>query len=115
MQDSEEKTNLFEDLLEKVEDYGKTRIELLKYNAIDKTSDITSTIISRVLLVITLSMFVIVLNIAVALWLGDILGKSYYGFLIVAAFYGVVGIVLFFTHDWIKKSVANSIISKILN
>lgn len=113
MQDSEEKTNLFEELIDKAEEYGKTSIELLKLKAVDKTSGIVSSLVSRLSLIIVLSMFILLLNIAIALWLGDILGKSYYGFFIVASFYGVTGIVTFFIHNWIKKRVTNSIITKV--
>lgn len=113
MQDNEEKTNLFEELIEKAEGYGKTSIELLKLKAVDKTSDVTSSIVSRFALVIVLSMFIILLNIAAALWLGDVLGKSYYGFLVVASFYGIIAIIIFLIHPWIKKRVTDSIITKI--
>jgi hypothetical protein len=43
--DLEENANLLESLLEKTADYGKTSFELLKLKALDKSSDIISTII----------------------------------------------------------------------
>jgi hypothetical protein len=61
------------------------------------------------------AMFALVLNIGVALWLGELLGKNYYGFFIVAAFYLFTGMVLhFFLHNWIKKPVSNLIITQVL-
>jgi ABC-type transport system involved in cytochrome bd biosynthesis fused ATPase/permease subunit len=62
-----------------------------------------------------LTLFALVLNIGIALWLGELLGKNYYGFFIVAVFYLLSAIVLhFFLHNWIKKPVSNLIITQAL-
>ena len=111
----EAKDNFIEPLLERAEAFGKTSFELLKLKSIDKTADVGSTLTSRFLLVIILSLFALTINIALALWLGDLLGKNYYGFLVVAAFYGLIGIILYFIHPLIKARVNNSIIKQMLN
>jgi hypothetical protein len=107
--------NFIEPLLHKAEEYSKTSFEILKLKTLDKTAAVTSTIISRLILIIVLSFFILCLNIALALWLGDLLGKSYYGFLIVAAFYGIAAIILFSIHPRIKISLSNTIITQMLN
>jgi len=58
---------------------------------------------------------VLVVNIGVALFLGDLLGKNYYGFFIVGAFYLVAAVIahFFFSH-WIKKPFSNLIITQTL-
>lgn len=109
------RSNLIEPLLEEVEQYSKTSFELIKLKTLDKTADITSSLISRFSLAIALSLFTLTLNIAIALWLGDLLGKSYYGFFVVASFYGIAGIALAIIHPYIKARVSNSIIKQILN
>lgn len=106
--------SLIEPLLEKAEKFSKTSIELLKLKSVYKTSDVASTLISRLLLIVIILFFLFSVNVAVALWLGDLLGKNYYGFLLMASFYGLIGIVLFFLHPAIKASVNNSIIIKLL-
>ena len=111
----EAKANLIEPLLERAEQYSKTSFELLKLKSLDKTADVTSALISRLFLIIILSLFALTLNIGVALWLSDLLGKNYYGFLVVAAFYGFIGIILFFIHPYIKARINNSIITQMLN
>ena len=104
----EEKINFIDPLVEKAEQYGKTSYELLKLKTVEKTADIVSTSVSRGAVVLFLSMFTVIVNIGIALWLGDILGKTYYGFFCVAGFYGIIGGVLyFFMHNWIKKRVSN--------
>jgi hypothetical protein len=111
----EAKANLIEPLLERVEKYSKTSFELLKLKSLDKAADLTSTFTSRLFLAIVFSLFALTLNIAIALWLGDLLGKNYYGFLIVASFYGLTGIILFFIHPLIKERIRNSIITQMFN
>lgn len=112
----EKKINYIDPLVEKAEKYGKTSYELLKLRTVEKTADIVSTSVSRGAVILFLTMFTLIVNIGIALWLGDILGKSYYGFFCVAGFYGLIGGVLyFFMHNWIKKRVSNSLVSEMLN
>ncbi len=112
----EHNTLFVEPLLIKAEAYGKTSYELIKLKAIDKTSDVLSSGVSRGSVVLVLSIFIAMLNVGVALWLGDLLGKSYYGFFCVAGFYALCGFILYFyMHNWIKERVSNSIILQMLN
>ena len=111
----ESTSNVFESLFEKAETFGKTTYELSKLKALETTTVVASSIVARLSVVLMLSIFTLVFNIGVALYLGDLLGKSYYGFFIVAAFYLIAGIVLhFFLHKWIKKPLADLIISQAL-
>lgn len=111
----ENKTDSFEILLEKAQEYGKTSIELFKLRAVDKTASVVSSIVPRLAAIIILSVFFIIGTIGVSLWLGEILGKTWYGFFVIAAFYGVSGLVVYFLlHKWIKKHVGNFIIKQIL-
>ena len=111
----EDKANLIEPLIERAQEYGKTSYELLKLRALDKTADMGSTLIVHSIILVVLSMFVLIINIGIALWLGDILGKSYYGFAIVGTFYLIVGIFLMFIQAGIKVRVSNSIIKQALS
>ncbi|MCE3278501.1 MAG: hypothetical protein K0S44_692 [Bacteroidetes bacterium] len=108
--------DVIEPLIERAEEYAKTSIELLKLNTVDKTSAVVSTLISRGSAVLVLAMFTVMINIGIALWLGDLLGKTYYGFFCVSVFYLVIGSILyFFLHNTIKKKISNSIITQLLN
>ena len=111
----ETKISLFEPLLEKAEAYGKTSFELLRLKALNKTADVSSTVLSRSLFILIVSFFAFMINIAVALWLGDLLGKAYYGFLIVSGFYAIAGIILWIAHPSVKASVNNTIIKKLFD
>ena len=111
----ETQTNLIEPLLEKVEAYGKTSFELLKLKALAKTADVSSTLISRFLFILFVSFFAFTITIAAALWIGDLLGKPYYGFLIVAGFYALASVILVIVHPAVKTRVNNTIIKQLFN
>ncbi|MFZ1703116.1 MAG: phage holin family protein [Saprospiraceae bacterium] len=108
-------TTVIEELYKRVEAYSKTTIELAKLKAIETTSVVVSALIWRLSVIITIFIFILVLNIGIALWLGELLGKSYYGFFIVAGFYLFGGLILhFFLRKWIKKTMSNFIINQTL-
>ncbi len=111
----EEKSNLIESLIERATDYGKTSYELLKLKAIDKTSDVVSTVIPYSFVFVMIAAFMLFFNLGVAFWLGEILGKIFYGFFIVAAFYLLMmTVVYFFMYKWLKKVIGNFIIKQLL-
>jgi hypothetical protein len=109
-------TNSVEALFEKTGDYLETRIELLRLQTINATSEITSSVVSRLVLVLIIGLITLILNTGIAIWLGDLLGKMYYGFFIVAGFYIIVALLLYaFKDKWIKVPVSNMLIKKLLN
>ena len=65
--------------------------------------------------IIMFALFALIMNIGVALFLGELLGKLYYGFFIVAAFYLLAALILhFFMYKWIKKPISDLIIKQAL-
>ena len=111
----EEKTSLLESLFEKSETYLKINFELFKLKAIDKSADVFSTILSKLVLYIVIVLIILSLNIGLALWIGELLGKLYYGFFIVAAFYVLVALFLHYKRNLIKSPVNDAIILNMLN
>lgn len=100
-------------LFDKAEDYTKTTIELIKLSAVDKTADILSSLLSRLTVSIVFVMFVLLINIGISLWLGELLGKVYYGFFVVSSAYLLVAIALYIYKDkWLKIPISNFIIVK---
>lgn len=105
-----------ESLFEKVQAYIKTTVELTKLKLVDKTTVIAASLVSRISIIMVFAVSFFVLTLGLALFLGELLGKSYYGFFIIAGFYLVVGILFcFFLYKWIKKPVSDLIIKKTLN
>jgi len=111
----EDNTKLLESLLERATEYGKTSYELVKLKALDKTTDVVSTLIPHSVVVALIALFMLFLNLGLALWLGEVLGKTFYGFFVVAAFYIITGIIVhFFMHKWLKRLVGNYFIRHVL-
>jgi hypothetical protein len=107
--------NLIEGLIEKTVEYGKSSLEIAKLKAIDKTSDVVSSLMTHSVVIVILFSFLLFLNLGLALWIGKILGEIYYGFFVVAGFYGIVAILVFsFMRKWIKRTVGNSFIKQVL-
>ena len=111
----DDNAKLIESLLERVTDYGKTTYELVKLKALDKTTDAVSSFIPHSFVLVLIAIFMLFANLGLALYLGEIFGKIFYGFLVVAAFYGIMGMIIhFFMHKWINKPVSNYIIKQLL-
>ncbi len=102
---------LIESLYEKAVDYGVTSFELVKLKALDKTSEVASSFLPNAIVFVVLASFLLLVNVGLALWLGEILGKVFLGLFIVAGLYGVIALILhFFLHHWMKKLFQNYII-----
>ncbi|NTW31215.1 MAG: hypothetical protein HGB12_01045 [Bacteroidetes bacterium] len=111
----EDYTKSIGSLLDRTVEYGKASYELVKLKTLDKGSDVVSSFIPHIVVLGIIASFMLFLSLGLAFWLGEILGKMYLGFFAVAAFYGVVAIVLhFFMHKWFKKLVGNYIIKLVL-
>ena len=102
-------------LFEKAKDYSETTIELFKLNAIDKSAELGSSLVARLAIFMVVALFFLIINMGIALWIGELLGKTYYGFFVIGGFYVLVAILLHtFRHQWIKTPVSNSIINQML-
>lgn len=112
----EDRANLFEEIVENAVEYGKSSLELAKLRVLDKTMDVVSSFMANSVVVVIMFVFMLFLNLGFALWIGKILGEIYFGFFVVAGFYCVLAIlVYFFLLKWIKKLVGNAIIKQVLN
>lgn len=102
-------------LFERAEDYGKTTLNLLKLNTIDKSTDVASSLIAKLAVVMTVVFSVLIISIGAALWLGKLTGESFYGFYIIGGFYGILAVLIqVFRDQWIKYPVSDSIIALML-
>jgi hypothetical protein len=104
-----------EPFFEKAEAYGKTSLELWKLKSVWKSADLLSTFISRLIFSAVVSLFILTLTVALGLWLGELLGKTYLGFFLLTGIYGITGFILYFVHPAIKARVNNSIVNQLLN
>ena len=105
---------LIKSLLESTLKYGLAEIELTKLKALNKTSDVVSSLIPHAFVFFIVILFLLFFNLGLAFWLGDIIGNNFYGFFVIAAFYAVVGVIVhFFMHKRIKKKICNYLVKEI--
>jgi hypothetical protein len=103
-------------LLTQVGEYGKTSFELTKLKAVQKLIPVATAFTGNLFVLLALYLFIFLLNIGIAMWLGDLLGKPYLGFLYVAGFYLLIGVILYFTASKLFRSpVSRFIIKQALN
>lgn len=111
----EDKTSTIETLIESIADYGKTSYNLIKLKALDKATNVVSSLLSHTFVIVIVSSFMLFLNFGLAFWLGEILGKMYYGFFVIAAFYGLTAVLLrFVLQKWVKRLFGNYFIKQVL-
>jgi phosphoglycerol transferase MdoB-like AlkP superfamily enzyme len=112
----ENNATTIETLFMKAENYGKTSIELLKLQAVDKSADVIAALATQLVIFTVVVLFILTTNVGIALWIGEALGKLYYGFFIVAGFYVLLFLLLYvFKQQLIRIPITNSIIGQILN
>jgi len=111
----ENPANVIQSLIGQAESYGNTRYELSKLKSIEATTDIASVVLSRMGVMMHVMLFLLFVNIGLAILLGELLGRMCYGFFIMAAFHLLISIVFyFFLYRWIKKPVSHFIITQVL-
>jgi hypothetical protein len=111
----ENTTNSIESLVEKIKNYVETSLNLLKLKAIDKSATIISLIIDYLIAFLMFGIFIILLNLGLALLIGELLGKAYYGFFIMAILNAVIGFILLKNNKWIKNPITNTMVKKLLD
>jgi hypothetical protein len=105
--------NHFSRLIEKSELYIKKTGELYKLKAIEKSAEVIASFTSNLMVIISVSIFVITFNIGLAIWVGEYIGKMYLGFMIVSCFYILTGLFIHLVRkSLIENPVKNAFIQK---
>lgn len=104
-----------EQLIQKVEDYGKTTFELYKCTAVSESAGFISNIASKLIFTVVMILFLSLVNIGASLWIGTLLNEPYFGFFIVALFYLVAGLVIYLLrNELLKTPISNWIIKSFM-
>ena len=88
--------NILHPLKETTEQYIKATIELSKLKILETITNVITSLVAKIAVVLIFSMFLLIFNIGIAFMLGDYIGKTYYGFFIVAGFYLMAGAIFHF-------------------
>ena len=112
----EKEPGTFGSVMENGREYFKTKVELIKLQAIDKSSEVTSSVVYGIALFFVAIFAFIFLNIGIALWIGNLLDRTYLGFFILTAIYIIIGVLLHVFHKkWITDPITTMLIKKMLN
>jgi hypothetical protein len=112
----ENSTTTIEKLLEKAEIYSKTTLELCKYEVVYKSADIFSCLAVKLAITFVVVVFLLLVNVGLALCVGQYLGEIYLGFFVIAFGYLCLAVLLYvFRDEWVKSPVSNFIINKMKN
>lgn len=97
-------------MIETLKEYASKRIDLLKIQATEKSSISAGVIAYLVVLIVAFTFFIILFNFGLAYLIGKALDNTAYGFLIVAAFYMLIMIVVISCRKRIIHEVASKVI-----
>ena len=104
-----------EELASSIQGYTTKAIILARVQFTEIHAVGISDLVGSVWTIVTLTLFILSLTIGLALYIGELLGKNYLGFLVMAGIYLLVFIVvkLFFL-NLIKSKIQNRVIQKIM-
>lgn len=109
-------THAIKELFRQLGDYIEVNIDLLKLKAADKISRVITSIMTFFVGLLVFSLAFFVFNIGVAFWIGEILGKIYYGFFVVAGFYTILGLIFYLLrHKLFRVPLSNKIIKNLFD
>ena len=83
-----------EELTDTIKEYITTRIESVKLNAAEKTSAVMANLLAGLIVAFVFLCFILFASVALSFGLGEWIGKTWAGFLIVAGLYLLLGIVV---------------------
>lgn len=106
---------IVETVFSRIENLTTTQTELIKLKLYNKTADLATFLAMKAIIMSVLGLFFLFLNIGLSLWLGEMLGKTYYGFLAIAAFYALVAVFIRTSvYKYLQRQINFLLLSKIL-
>lgn len=103
-----------EELTDTVKEYINTRVESVKLTVAEKTSIVIANVVAGMAVAVVFLFFIIFAGTALAFGLGEWIGKTWAGFLIVASLYLLVGIVVWTAREKIiRLPIMNALIKQL--
>jgi high-affinity Fe2+/Pb2+ permease len=103
-----------EELADTVKEYVNNRIESAKLTAAEKSSAVVAVLIAGLIVAVIFTFFIVFAGVALSLVLGEWIGKTWAGFLIVAGFYLLLGVIIWAARDKIiRLPIMNALIKQL--
>ena len=105
--------NKAEELVREIKEYIHIKLESFKLTVAEKISRVAAVIIAGAVVAVAILFFIIFLSFALAFLLGEIVGSVWLGFLIVAGFYLLIGLIVWSSkRKLIQFPIMNSILAQ---
>jgi len=105
-----------EDLADTAKEYINTRVESIKLTVAEKTSVVIANAVTVLAVAFVFFLFIIFGSVALSFGLGEWIGKTWAGFLIVAGLYLLIGIVVWIGRERIiRLPVMNALIRQLFH
>jgi Fe2+ transport system protein B len=105
-----------EELADTIKEYVNSRIESVKLSVAEKSSAVIANVVAGIIVALVFFFFIIFASIALSFGLGEWIGKTWAGFLIVAGLYLLLGIVVWAARGKIiRLPLMNAIIQQLFN
>lgn len=103
-----------EELADTIKEYVNTRIESVKLSAAEKSSAVIANVLAGIIVAAVFLFFIIFASIALSFGLGEWIGKTWAGFLIVACLYLLTGMVVWVARGKIiRLPIMNALIQQL--
>jgi hypothetical protein len=103
-----------EDLAGHIKDYINNRVDSVKLNVAEKTSKLGANLIAFVIVSVFALFFVVFASIALAYVFSALTGKLYWGFLMVAGFYLLAGVIIWSARErLLRLPVMNALLQQL--
>jgi len=104
-----------ETILTDAAEYVETKTKLWKLKMVEKAAEIYGMIVAKLIFFCAIAVFALFLTVGIALWLGELLGKTYYGFFIMGGVFLIVGLIfLGASKGWAENPSSNNLVKKLL-
>lgn len=87
---------MFSDISEKLTAFITNKIELVKLEILEEINKILFFVYKKAFLVLSITLSIIFISICLAIVLNNLMGNNWSGFLILAVFYSLISLILYF-------------------
>jgi hypothetical protein len=99
-------------IIDKIETLGKTSVEIYKYKIMLKASTLLTCLVYVFILSFFTLLMAININVAVAHWMGGLLGNIVFGYLVVSIFYILIIFLIYIYRSPILTRIQNYILTR---
>ncbi len=105
-----------EELVGNIKGYVDSKIDLVKLSTAEKSSAVIANIIAGIVVCAVFLLSIVFTSIAASIRLGDWIGKTWAGFLVIAFIYFAIGIIVWaIKGKIIRLPIMNAIIKQLMN